>query len=288
MNMAESLLRDGSLAASLEALHSDIRRRPMDGQLRVFCAQLLMLAGQWDGALSQLDAVGSLDAAALFMAHTYRGLIDGERVRAAVFAGQCSPGVVGGMQPWLAQLATCLSLERQGYTAQAAELRYDAFGAAPQIAGLLNGSAFESIADADSRLGPVLEVMLGGAYYWAPFACIKCVVIEGPRDARDFAWLPAQFLWRNGDRSTGFIPARYPGSERSDDDAIRLARKTHWQPLAADSRAGLGQRQLETNTTGAIGILDVTNLSLAPGADTAGSQDTEGEDLGEEFELTGE
>jgi type VI secretion system protein ImpE len=102
MNMAESLFRDGSLAASLEALHSDIRRRPMDGKLRVFCAQLLMLAGQWDGALSQLEAVGSLDAASLLMAHTYRGLIAGERVRASVFAGQCSPGVVGGMQPWLA------------------------------------------------------------------------------------------------------------------------------------------------------------------------------------------
>ena len=266
MSLTESLVRNGNLAWSLEALQSDVRRRPMDGKLRVFFAQSLMLAGQWDRALGELDAVGSLDSSVLLEAHTCRGLIHGEQLRAAVFAGQCAPGVVGGMHPWLAQLATCLSLERQGYTAQAAELRCDAFGAAPQVAGLLNGSAFESIADADSRLGPVLEVIVGGAYYWAPFACIKCVVIEGPRDARDFAWLPAQFLWRNGDRSTGFIPARYPGSEGSDDDAIRLARKTHWQHLADDTRAGLGQRLLETNTTGTIGILDVIDLSLASGA----------------------
>jgi type VI secretion system protein ImpE len=135
MNTAESLFHDGRLAASLEALQSDICRSPMDGKLGVFFAQLLMLAGQWDRALGQLDAVGSLDAAALLMAHTYRGLIHGERVRAAVFAGQCSPGAIGAMHPWLAQLATCLSLERQGYTAQAAELRCDAFGAGSGLPG---------------------------------------------------------------------------------------------------------------------------------------------------------
>ena len=165
------------------------------------------------------------------------------------------------------------------------------------MGGLLNGAAFESIADADSRLGPVLEVLVGGAYYWAPFACIKYLVIEGPRDARDFAWLPAQFVWRNGDRSMGFIPARYPGSERSDNDAIRLARTTRWQHIGENSPAGLGQRLLKTNT-GTIGILDVIDLSVAPDAsashaqvgparDGAGSQVTHGERPGEEFELTG-
>jgi type VI secretion system protein ImpE len=276
MSSTELLFRDGNLAASLEAIESDIRRRPMDGKLRVFFAQLLMLAGQWDRGLDQLDAVGSLDATALLMAHTYRGLIHGEQMRAAVFAGQGSPGVIGGMQPWLAQLATCLSLDRQGDAAQATELRCDVFGSTPEVVGFLNGAAVESIADADSRLGPVLEVIVGGAYYWAPFACIKCVVIEGPRDARDFAWLPAQFLWRNGDRSTGFIPVRYPGSERSDDDAIRLARKTHWQHIGEDSRAGLGQRLLKTNT-GTFGILDVIDLRLGPGASVADTE--EGGDL---------
>lgn len=271
MDTAEGLLREGSLVASLEALESDILRRPVDVRLRVFYVQTLMLAGQWDRALEELegfDAIGAFDRRMLVIAHTYRGLIHSERMRAAVFAGESSPGVIGKAPSWLAQLATCLSLERQGHAAQAAELRADVFDVAPESGGSLNGSAFVSIADADSRLGPVLEVIVGGAYYWAPFACIKHVTIKGPRYAHDLAWLPARFLWRNGDRSTGFVPVRYPGSERSDNDAIRLGRKTDWQPVGQELHTGLGQRLLRINTE-KVSILDVRDLSLASCANAA-------------------
>jgi type VI secretion system protein ImpE len=264
MNNVKPWIREGGLAASLEALEVDTGRRPTDGKLRVFFAQLLTIAGQWERALEQLDAVGSINGEALLMAHTYRGLIHGERLRAAVFAGQGTPGTVGGAQPWLVQLVTCLSLDRQGYAARAAELRLDAFEAAPEVLGSVDGSIFASVADADSRLGPVLEVIVGGSYYWAPFACIRRIAIERPGDGGDLAWLPAQFVWRNGDQSTGFIPVRYPGSEGSEDDAIRLAWETHWQQIGENSYAGLGQRQLRIGTR-KIGILDVRDLSLSPG-----------------------
>ena len=36
----------------------------------------------------------------------------------------------------------------------------------------MDGHGFEWIADADSRLGPLLEVILEGKYYWAPFCRI--------------------------------------------------------------------------------------------------------------------
>ena len=137
--------RNESLAGNLEAPRSDIPRGAADDRLRLLFARLLMLAGQWDDALSQLDAAASLDAQALFVAHTFRGLVHAEKVRAAVFAGHCSPGVIGGTQSWLAQLVTCLSLERQGHIARAAALRIDAFEVAPEVVGSINGAAFASV-----------------------------------------------------------------------------------------------------------------------------------------------
>ena len=277
--------RNESLAGNLEAPRSDIPRGPGDDRLRLLFARLLMFVGQWDDALSQLNAAASLDAQALLVAHTYRGLIHAEKVRAAVFAGQCSPGVIGGTKPWLAQLVTCLSLERQGHTAWAAELRIDAFEVAPEVVGSINGAAFASIADADSRLGPVLEVIVGRSYYWAPFACIQRIAIERSRNAGQLAWLPAQFTWRTGEWSTGFIPVRYPGSEYSDDEAIRLAQKTQWQHIGEDCYAGLGQRQLGIGTQ-KIGILDVRDVRLSPGGNAThawlrAAQDATGKSMAE-------
>ena len=237
-------------------------RRPAEGQLKMLCARMLMLAGHWDRALGQLEVAACLDAHASLLAHTYRGLIYGERTRAAVFAGQSSPGVLGGTKPWLAQLVTSLSLDRQGHTAWATELRVDAFEVAPLVRGSVNGSEFATIVDADSRLGPVLEVIVGGSYYWAPFACIQQIKIHQPGNARDLLWLPAEFTWRTGEQSTGFIPVRYPGSEHSEEGSIRLGRTTHWQPMGEGCYTGLGQRQL-TSDTARIGITDVRTLSFA-------------------------
>jgi type VI secretion system protein ImpE len=172
--------------------------------------------------------------------------------------------VIGGTQSWLAQLVTCLSLERQGHTARAAELRIDAFEVAPEVAGSINGAEFALIADADSRLGPVLEVIVGGSYYWAPFACMQRIEIERSSNAGQLAWLPARFTWRTGESSMGFIPVRYPGSEYSDDEAIRLSQETQWQRIGEDCYAGLGQRQLGIGTQ-KIGILDVRDVQFSPG-----------------------
>jgi type VI secretion system protein ImpE len=106
---------------------------------------------------------------------------------------------------------------------------------------------FEWIADADSRLGPILEAVVNGKYYWIPVMRMMRVDFEKPTDLRDVVWLPAHFQWTNGGEAVGFVPARYPGSESSADDLIRLARKTEWKELAPEIYAGLGQRLLSTD-----------------------------------------
>src|SRR5262249_7747525 len=153
--------------------------------------------------------VAELDAGALPMVHAYRAAIQCEGLRSAVFRGERSPLVFGDPAPWIAQLLQSLVLHGQGSAAQAAAMRAEALEAAPTTAGTMNGTEFEWIADADSRLGPVLEVLLQGAYYWVPFSRISRIKIEPPSDARDLVWVPAEFTWSNGGEAMGLIPARY-------------------------------------------------------------------------------
>jgi type VI secretion system protein ImpE len=266
MSSAEELFRGGDLKGCLAELQNDVRRRPADPKLRVFLAQLLMVTGDWDRAINQLGVTAELDAAALPMKHTYTAAIQCERLRAAVFAGDKSPLVLGEPPSWIALLLQGLALGGQGRSREAEELRARALEEAPATSGEMNGTAFEWIADADSRLGPVLEVVLNGGYYWVPFARIRRIEFEKPADVRDLVWVPAQFTWSNDGQAVGLIPVRYPGSERAAEDTVRLARKTQWTEISEGEFAGLGQRVLTTNGD-ELGLLDVREINLDCGGD---------------------
>jgi type VI secretion system protein ImpE len=261
MSTAEDLFRAGKLAACLTELQNAVRRSPADAKLRIFLAQLLMTTGDWERALNQLSVIGELDAAALPMKHTYTAAIQCERVRAGVFRAERSPLIFGEPPQWIAPVLQSLSLQAQGRGAEAVEMRQRGLEQAPATAGTLDGKPFEWIADADSRLGPILEILLNGAYYWVPFERIQRIVFEKPADARDLIWLPAQFTWSNGGEAMGLVPVRYPGSELDADDAVRLSRKTQWNELTTDAYAGMGQRILVTDAD-EVGILEVREITL--------------------------
>lgn len=261
MGTAEELFGAGDLVGCIAQLQNDVRRQPADGKLRVFLAQLLMLTGQWDRAINQLTVAAELEASALPMMHAYSSAIQCERLRAEVFAGKRSPLVFGEPLPWIALMLQAFAIEAEGQPERAASLRSEAFEAAAPTAGTINGTPIAWIADADSRLGPILEVLLNGAYYWVPFERIQRIVIEEPSDARDLVWAPAQFTWSNGGEAMGLLPVRYPGSEESDDTSIRMSRKTEWRELGMDQYAGLGQRILASDAD-ELGLLQVREITL--------------------------
>ena len=261
MNAAEELFRAGKLAACLTQLQDEVRRRPAEAKLRIFLAQLLMVTGDWERALTQLSVAGELDASALPMQHTYTAAVQCERLRGGVFRGERSPLIFGEPTQWIAALLQSLALEAQGRGADAAALRAKALEDAPATSGQLNGSPFEWIADADGRIGPVLEVLLNGSYYWVPFERISHIKFEKPEDARDLVWLPAQFTWSNGGEALGLVPARYPGSETDGDEAVQLSRKTYWNELADGSFTGVGQRILATDAA-ELPLLEVREIAL--------------------------
>ena len=262
MSPAEIRLAASDPAGALEALTQAVRAKPTDAKLRVFLAQLLCVLGQWERALNQLVVAAELDALAIPMKQVYGDAIRCEGVRAEVFAGRRTPMVFGQPDQWLAMLIESLLREGRGEPSDRAatqDLRQRAFDAAPASAGSLDGQRFEWLADADMRLGPVLEAFVNGKYYWVPLARLARIKIEPPEDLRDCVWLPAQLQFQNGGESLALIPTRYVGSEASPDGALQLARKTEWRELTDGVWAGAGQRVLGSDA-GEYPIMEVREI----------------------------
>jgi type VI secretion system protein ImpE len=244
---AELSLKQGDPVTALARLQEQVRAQPGDAKLRVFLFQLLCVLGQWDRALTQLDVASKLDPSALAMAQMCGDAVRCEAIRAKVFAGETSPMILGQPDQWLALLIESLLRAGRGEHDQAPTLRAQAFEDAPASSGDIDGRPFAWICDADSRLGPVLEAVINGRYYWVPFSRLLKIQIEPPEDLRDLVWMPAHLQFDNGGESLALLPTRYAGSELSEDGAIQLARKTVWEELSPDVYRGLGQRMITTD-----------------------------------------
>jgi type VI secretion system protein ImpE len=255
----DQLLRAADPAAALAALTEQVRAQPANLELRVFLAQLLCLLGQWERALGQLNAAAAIDASAIPMKQVYGDAVHCEGLRTAVFAGERAPMVLGQPDEWLALLIESLHRRGRGEHEVAESLRLRAFDDAPAGAGRINGQPFEWLADADMRIGPVLETYISGRYYWTPFTRLARVKIDPPEDLRDCVWMPAHLELRNGDQTLALIPTRYEGTETSVDGALQLARKTDWRELAPQVWAGSGQRVL-CSDVGDFALMDVREI----------------------------
>jgi len=240
-------LQAGRLPEALASLQEAIRKAPADPSLRIFLFELLSVLGQWEKALVQLQIIGELDTESFLLAQGFRPAIQCEVLRTEVFSGNRTPLIFGEPEPWISQLVEANRLIATGKFEPARSLREQAFEEAPAFAGSINGEPFEWIADADSRLGPVLEVILDGKYFWVPFSRISAIQIESPKSLRDLIWIGARFIWSNGGAALGLIPVRYAGTDLAADSALRLARKTEWKQLDEGLFTGTGQRMMATD-----------------------------------------
>lgn len=258
---AQQLIAKGKLSQALVALQDQVRKDASNASLRIFLFQLLCVMGQWNRALTQLDVAAELDAAALPMAQTYRTAIRCEALRADVFAGRRTPVVFGEPQPWIALLLEALKLDAAGDVCGAARAREQAFDAAPAGGGSIDGTRFAWLADADQRLGPVLEAIVNGRYYWIPFARMGRIVLDAPEDLRDLAWTPATFTFSSGGDAVGLVPTRYADTVAAGVDELLLARRTEWVERGRMSGYGLGQRMLATDG-GEYALMDVRTIEF--------------------------
>jgi type VI secretion system protein ImpE len=241
----EEFVRLGELDNALESLQAQIRSNPAEPKLRTFLFQLLCVQGDWQRAIKQLDVLGDMDPIAMPMVHTYRDAVLCEMLRSEIFAGRRSPLIFGEPEPWMARMIEALNPDASQTAVN--EQRLEALEDAPATSGTIDGKAFSWIADADSRLGPLLEVVTNGKYFWIPFSRIAAIKIEEPADLRDAVWTPGHFTWANGGEAVGLIPTRYAGSEASSDASLQLARSTGWEEVGEGLYQGLGQRTLATD-----------------------------------------
>lgn len=258
MSAAEEAIKAGNPQAALKLLQDQVRAKPADAKLRVFLFQLLCTLGQWERALNQLNVAGEMDASTLAMVQTYREAIQCERLREQVFKGKKVPMLFGQPEAWVALLIEALLREGQGEITQARSLRDRAFEQAPASAGRADEQHFQWIADADMRLGPVLEAIIHGRYYWVPFMHLAEIKLDAPQDLRDAVWMPAQLQFTNGGETVALIPTRYAGTDLGD-PLQALSRKTEWVETLPDFFVGRGQRLL-TADVGDLALMDLRSV----------------------------
>ena len=276
MSDAGELLKSGDLESALAAAKSAVKAKPAEARERTLLFQLLCVAGDWKRAEAQLKVVAELDEAAAPMAQMYARAIECELFREDVFAGKRSPLVLGEPNDWIGLLIEALRVSAEGKHDAARGMRDEAFERAEAVGGTWSigataedatSSPIEWIADADSRMGPCLEVIVNGKYYWAPFDRIAKVNFEPPEDLRDLVWPPGQFTWSNEGTAIALIPTRYENSWQSDNDEIRLGRLTTWEEHADGSWFGMGQRMLATDASEAA-LPQLRSLELNLPAET--------------------
>jgi len=232
---ARELYQAGHLGAAVQALGAELRDNPTDARRRVFLFELLCFAGDYGRAEKQLDVLAQSGPDAATGALLYRAALAAERTRNQLF-------------------------EKRDYPADAP---------AP-VRGVLNGKPFESLEDADPRIGARLEVFAAGDYLWLPLAHLASLRMEPPKRLRDLLWAPV--LVQAGpqlkDRELGevLMPALSPFSFRHADDAVRLGRATVWE-AAESGEIPYGQKLLLVDGE-EFPLLEVRALEIAAADET--------------------
>ena len=280
-----------NLADALARMETQVRQAPTSSAHRWALAELLCVLGQWGRALQQLQAgarLASQQADWRAKAHMLRGLIRAEAMRTEVFAGRQLPVPVMDRPQWMEEMAQAIAANVSGDHARADMLRRSALDAAPVCSGVCSQSQsaargdpsdaslvdtpFGWIADSDTRLGPVCELMVAGAYRWLAFADVEEITIERPDTLLDLVWLPAtlRLCGTSGGPQTlhAFIPTRYTGVEElaaqafsGQRDALMLSHLTRWHDTGDTGVFAQGQKMLMT-PGGDVPLLEVRSLRM--------------------------
>lgn len=230
---ARELYHAGQLAPAIQALGAELRDNPMDTRRRTFLFELLCFAGEYDRAQKHLDVLAGQGPDAATGALLYRAALNADRMRSDLFARRDYPEVRASDAP---------------------------------VSGTLNGQRFESLEDADPRIGPRLEIFAAGQCMWLPLEDVASVEIEAPKRLRDLLWAPA--LLRTGPAFKGtelgevLIPALCPLSSRHADDAVKLGRATVWEKQENGDIIPFGQKMLLVDGE-EFPVLELRHLEIA-------------------------
>jgi len=234
---ARELFQAGKLNEAVQALGAEVRDNPTDVRRRTFLFELLCFQGEYDRAEKHLHVLAGSNPEAQMGAVLYFSALHAERVRHDLFLKKEYP-----------------SVPASGNTR----------------GGTIDGRPFESLEDADPRVGPRLELFAAGAYLWIPFEHIEAIEIQKPSRLRDLLWVPA--LVRTGPSFRGtelgevLLPVLAPFSYKHPDDNVRLGRATEWQEVDG-LQVPVGQRMFSVDED-EVSLLDSRLIEFTADAET--------------------
>jgi type VI secretion system protein ImpE len=219
MENAHQLFQAGRLKEAVQALSAELRNNPSDTRRRSFLFELLCFSGEYERAAKQLDVLAEAGPNSEIGALLYRSALQAERTRQDLFQKKEYPKPSGG-----------------------------ASSGAETVTGTLNGKPFQTITDADPRIGPRLEVFAAGNYLWLNFEHLASIQIPQPRHLRDLLWTPAVVRVGPALKSTELgevlLPVLSPFAWQHSDDAVRLGRMTVWEEDESGEAVPAGQKML--------------------------------------------
>lgn len=247
---------------TLDELFEDAKERaktaPEDLAARSALWQIFAARGELDRARKQLDLIPKLDSSWMVEVQACSRLLDAELHREAVLIGKASPACVGEPPAWFAQQVAALQMLGQGRSDAALPLLSQVWNSGEAWGGTVNGEPFEWVRDGDARLGPCLEIIIQGRYFWAPWERVIRLEMRPPTEIRDRLWQPATVQVTDDGAIEAFIPVRYPQPR---DDAECMGRRTEWVPLGDELYIGYGQKCVVTDAD-QFGFLDIRELTM--------------------------
>jgi type VI secretion system protein ImpE len=259
----EEALRSGDLPGALALAKERIRASPNDGDLRLLLVHLAALGGDWSSALKQIKVYGEIssDEQRELLVMTVTALIGSEEQRRGVLSGNQDPVIFADPLPWAGDLIQMQRHLKAGEYEAASRCRERVTEVAEPVPGKIDGRRFQWLGDTDWRFCSVFEAVIGGSYYWLPVQRILHITLGEPRGLRDLIWQPVNFRFINGGESPGFIPVRYPDSEKSDNPDLVLSRGTVWDEVAPGIVLARGQRVF-TDGDNDYSVMDVRRIEF--------------------------
>lgn len=263
----EHPIQGESLLQKIRQTEAAVRREPAEPEHRWALIETLCLLCQWERALQQLQAWVRLAPQWQAQAQLVRGLIQAENQRIKVFGGAQRAAPVVDFPEWMALMAQALEHNAAGEVDLADASRHQALAQAPSRSGVCHWDArapgdgepehheqaFDWLADSDTRLGPVCELMVAGAYRWLAFSDIAALQMEAPMRALDLVWRPARLQLHGAAQGSAgrqlhvFLPTRsclthVPAQPTEQQQALMQAHLTLWQEVGSSGIFVQGQK----------------------------------------------
>jgi len=231
---AQTLFKAGKLTEAVSALNAYLRDNPGDLKSRTFLFELLCFTGDFERADKQLTIVEQEGKDSMLGTLLYKAALMAEKTRQEMFETRTFPQPTGNAGP---------------------------------ISGKLNGKEFQSLSDADPRIGEKLEVFAAGDYLWISFHDIASIKMEPPKKLRDMFWAPARLTtgptFRSRELGEILLPAIAPLSWQHEDEQVRLGRITEFCEDETGATAPYGGKTWLVDGE-EFALLDVRDLEIYP------------------------